>query len=71
MSQQYLKAMRLNAAHTLFRKMAATGFRANIADIAAMCGYEHSSRIAGDYRHQFGALPSETLRDAVSQLVAA
>jgi AraC family ethanolamine operon transcriptional activator len=68
---QYLKAMRLNAARSLIRKMGATGNRANIAEIAAMCGYEHPSRFAGDYRRQFGALPSETLREAVRQLAAA
>lgn len=68
---QYLKAMRLNAARSLIRKLAGDGGRANIAEIASRCGYEHPSRFAGDYRRQFGTLPSETLRDAVHELAAA
>jgi AraC family ethanolamine operon transcriptional activator len=68
---QYLKAMRLNAARSLIRKMGAAGNRANIAEIAAQCGYEHPSRFAGDYRRQFGALPSETLREATRHPAAA
>jgi AraC-like DNA-binding protein len=40
----------------------------SIAEIAAQCGYEHASRFAGDYKRQFGMLPSETLREP-AQLV--
>lgn len=64
---KYLKIMRLNAARRELRRIArhgATRLQSNIADIAARCGYEHASRFAGDYRRHFGALPSETLRDA-------
>lgn len=64
---QYLKIMRLNAARRLLRKTGATDGQASfppcIAEIAAQCGYEHASRFAGDYKRQFGALPSETVRD--------
>jgi AraC family ethanolamine operon transcriptional activator len=68
---QYLKAMRLNAARALIRKLAATRADSlrptSISEIATQCGYEHPSRFAGDYKRQFGALPSETLRDALEQ----
>lgn len=68
---QYLKAMRLNAARTLIRKLAAMRADAlaptSISEIAAQCGYEHPSRFAGDYKRHFGALPSEALRDALQE----
>lgn len=71
---QYLKTLRLNTARSLIRKLGAAapgnGRPANIAEIAARCGYEHPSRFAGDYRRQFGALPSETLRAAERQPAA-
>lgn len=72
--QQYLKAMRLNAARRILRLIskqetpAAGPRQPNIADIAAQCGYEHASRFAGDYRRQFGVLPSETLREGAQTL---
>jgi len=61
--QQYLKALRLNAARSLIRKLNLEGQqqRPSIAEIAAQCGYEHPSRFAGDFRRQFGLLPSEAL----------
>lgn len=65
--QQYLKVLRLNAAHSLLRTIAARSRtehrREKIADIAARCGYDHASRFAREYRRQFGRLPSDTLRD--------
>lgn len=65
--QQYLKALRLNAARSLIRRLGAerqaSALPCNIAEIAAQCGYEHPSRFAGDYKRQFGMLPSEALRD--------
>jgi AraC family ethanolamine operon transcriptional activator len=65
--QQYLKAMRLNAARSLLRKIgrqtAQRHPQPSIAEIAAQCGYDHASRFAGDYRRQFGILPSETMRE--------
>lgn len=62
--QQYLKVMRLNAARSLLRSHAGgrSKYPPNIAEIAAQCGYDHPSRFAGDYKRQFGVLPSETLR---------
>lgn len=64
--QQYLKAMRLNAARSLLRNHGAsrTKHPPSIAEVAAQCGYDHPSRFAGDYKRQFGVLPSETLRQA-------
>jgi len=63
--QQYLKALRLNLAHRMIREI---NFAAkskaqtkNIGDIAAHCGYQHSSRFAGDYKRLFGELPSESM----------
>jgi AraC family ethanolamine operon transcriptional activator len=71
--QQYLKAMRLNAARRMLRGLGTQsqchGHQTSIADVAAQCGYEHPSRFAGDYRRQFGTLPSETLRTG-AQLAA-
>lgn len=62
--QQYLKVMRLNAARSLLRSHAGgrSKYPPSIAEIAAQCGYDHPSRFAGDYKRQFGVLPSETLR---------
>jgi AraC family ethanolamine operon transcriptional activator len=69
--QQYLKVLRLNLARTLLREMARHEDRSsrqrNIAEIAAQCGYDHASRFAGDYKRQFGILPSETVRESVRQ----
>lgn len=56
---QYLKVLRLNAARRLLRDGPST---TSIAEIAARCGYEHASRFAGDYKRQFGMLPSEVVR---------
>ena len=76
--QQYLKAMRLNAARRILRLISksrparpgstAAPRQPNIAEIAAQCGYEHASRFAGDYRRQFGVLPSETMREGAQTL---
>jgi AraC family ethanolamine operon transcriptional activator len=66
--QQYLKVLRLNLARSRLRDLARHGDRSyrqrNIAEIAAQCGYDHASRFAGDYKRQFGVLPSETLRES-------
>ncbi|SFV14945.1 helix-turn-helix domain-containing protein [Pseudoduganella namucuonensis] len=64
--QQYLKVLRLNTARSMIRKLgearAGKAAPTSIAEIAARCGYAHASRFAGDYKRQFGDLPSETLR---------
>lgn len=69
--QQYLKVLRLNSARTLLRQRAAHASPSvrppSIADIAAQCGYEHPSRFAGDYKRQFGTLPSETARSSTHE----
>ena len=65
--QQYLKILRLNVARSLLRDTATrrnhVGRHPTIAEIAAQCGYDHASRFAGDYKRQFGMLPSETVRE--------
>lgn len=63
--QQYLKIMRLNTARRLLRRLGGQRERRhlNIAEIAAQCGYDHPSRFAGEYKRQFGVLPSETSRE--------
>jgi AraC family transcriptional regulator, ethanolamine operon transcriptional activator len=69
---QYLKIMRLNAARRLLRNAPGQWTQRqptlSIAEIAAQCGYDHPSRFAGDYRRQFGVLPSETLREGAQSL---
>lgn len=61
--QQYLKALRLNTARKMLRTPAphscCRARNQTIADIAAACGYGHASRFAGDFKLQFGVLPSE------------
>lgn len=71
--QQYLKAMRLNAARSLLRThgIERSKYPPSIAEIAAQCGYDHPSRFAGDYKRQFGVLPSETLRMAAKDALPA
>jgi AraC family ethanolamine operon transcriptional activator len=70
---QYLKAIRLNAARSLLRRIGREAVQRqpqpSIAEIAAQCGYDHASRFAGDYRRQFGVLPSETLRESAQGAV--
>jgi AraC family ethanolamine operon transcriptional activator len=62
---QYLKTLRLNAARRMLRQATQEGGAKartpSIADIAASCGYDHPSRFAGDYKRQFGELPSEAI----------
>ncbi|WP_338759335.1 helix-turn-helix domain-containing protein [Massilia sp. METH4] len=64
--RQYLRTMRLNAARRLLRtvRVQRSRYQVSIAEVAAQCGYDHPSRFAGDYKRQFGVLPSETLREA-------
>ena len=60
---QYLKALRLNQARRQLRHlMEVQAMHANqntIANIAALCGFNHASRFASDYKRMFGELPSQ------------
>ena len=57
---QFLRMVRLDGVRRDLR--AAPGGQVSIGDIAARWGFWHWSRFAGEYRAQFGELPSETLR---------
>jgi len=67
---QYLKALRLNAAHREIKRR--TGEQRSherhdtIGNLAALCGFNHPSRFASEYKKMFGVLPSETVMRAVS-----
>ena len=57
--KQYLQAIRLDGVRKeLHRKVSET----KISDIANDWGFWHMGQFAGDYRRQFGELPSETAR---------
>ena len=56
----YLRALRLNGVR---RDLKRAGDEP-VADRAARWGFWHQSRFAADYKHLFGELPSETLRQA-------
>jgi AraC family ethanolamine operon transcriptional activator len=56
----YLRALRLNGVRRDLRR----GGDEPVADSAARWGFWHLSRFAADYRHMFGELPSDTLRQA-------
>lgn len=58
----YLQNLRLDALH-LELKQAQPG--QTVAGVALKWGFIHLSRMAFDYRHRFGQLPSETLRHAL------
>lgn len=62
----YLRALRLNGVRRDLKR----GGDEPVADRAARWGFWHLSRFAADYRHLFGELPSETLRQ-VRGLVSA
>lgn len=68
---QYLKALRLNAAHREIKRR--TGEershdrQATIGNLAALCGFNHPSRFASEYKKMFGVLPSETVLKSVSE----
>jgi AraC family ethanolamine operon transcriptional activator len=72
--QQYLKALRLNVARRMLRQQmddVRQGTRQpTIADIAAACGYGHASRFAGEFKRQFGELPSEAAMHASQPAIA-
>lgn len=60
---QYLKSLRLNQARRqlkqLLESQVARERENTIANVAAMCGFNHASRFASDYKRLFGELPSQ------------
>ena len=56
---KYLRSLRLNSVRRAIRQ-AAPGV--TIQDIASHWGFWHLSQFAQDYKHLFGELPSDTLR---------
>lgn len=56
----YLRALRLNGVRRALKR----GGDEPVADRAARWGFWHLSRFAADYKHLFGELPSQTLRQA-------
>jgi AraC family ethanolamine operon transcriptional activator len=68
---QYLKALRLNAAHREIKRRGgedrAHDRHDTIGNLAALCGFNHPSRFASEYKKMFGVLPSETALKAVAQ----
>lgn len=65
---QYLKALRLNAAHREIKRRSlqdgGTERIDTIGNLAALCGFNHPSRFASEYKKMFGVLPSETALQA-------
>ncbi|HBC06370.1 MAG TPA: AraC family transcriptional regulator, partial [Rhodospirillaceae bacterium] len=59
----YLRLVRLKRVHSALRNGGEDG--ATIAQIARAWGFGHMGRFAEIYRHQFGELPSETVRKRV------
>jgi AraC family ethanolamine operon transcriptional activator len=55
--ERYLKVNRL---HGLRRELRGAGVAATISTIANSWGFWHMGKLAGDYRAQFGELPSDT-----------
>lgn len=60
---QYLKALRLNQARRQLKHLAELQLvhekENTIASVAALCGFNHASRFASDYKRMFGELPSQ------------
>ena len=60
---QYLKALRLNQARRQLKQLMdlqiTHAHQNTIANVAALCGFNHASRFASDYKRMFGELPSQ------------
>lgn len=65
---QYLKALRLNQARRQLKRLmesaVAREHENTIASVAALCGYNHASRFASEYKRLFGRLPSHSAAKA-------
>jgi AraC family ethanolamine operon transcriptional activator len=58
---KYLKAVRLNGVRR--ELLSPSGAAGNVHDIAARWGFWHMGAFSGDYKVQFGELPSATVRE--------
>jgi AraC family ethanolamine operon transcriptional activator len=63
---EYMKALRLNTVRRELRQ--ATGSNTSIYDVATRHGFWHFGRFSVEYRQHFGERPSDTLRQAKSDL---
>lgn len=59
---RYLRAARLNGVRRGLKQAVSTGV--GVHDVATQWGFWNLGEFAGDYRRQFGELPSQTLRRA-------
>jgi len=58
--KSYLQSLRLNDAYKIL--LHSDPKTTKVTDVALSLGYWHMSQFAADYRHQFGELPSTTLK---------
>jgi AraC family ethanolamine operon transcriptional activator len=59
---KYLRAARLNGVRRELK--AASRSQLNVQDVASRWGFDHLSQFSQDYKHLFGELPSDTLKNS-------
>lgn len=65
-AKEFVRAERLNRVRSALCQARRENRVVSIGDVAALWGFWHLSRFAGDYRDMFGELPSETLHPRAS-----
>lgn len=65
-AKEFVRAERLNRVRSALCEARRENRVVSIGDVAALWGFWHLSRFAGDYRDMFGELPSETLHPPAS-----
>ncbi|MCD2172084.1 helix-turn-helix domain-containing protein [Rhizobium sp. C4] len=65
-AKEFVRAERLNSVRSALCQARRENRVVSIGDVAALWGFWHLSRFAGDYRDMFGELPSETLHPPAS-----
>lgn len=65
-AKEFVRAERLNLVRSALCQARRERRAVSIGDIAALWGFWHLGRFAGDYRDMFGELPSETLHPSAS-----
>ena len=65
-AKEFVRAERLNRVRSALCQARRENRVVSIGDVAALWGFWHLSRFAGDYREMFGELPSETLHPPAS-----
>lgn len=65
-AKEFVRAERLNRVRSALCQARRENRIVSIGDVAALWGFWHLSRFAGDYRDMFGELPSETLHSPAS-----